>query len=288
METQKKVFVTGITGNQGSAAAHHLLNNGYSVTGLTRNTNSDKAQQLKAEGIHLIEGDLNNPDTYKSKLSNVDTIFLVQALQAKQNEIDQGKIFIDQIDAKKNQHLVYASVLGADLKTGVPHFESKYELENYIKSKQLNYTILRPASFYENHLMPQVFNSIIKGKYVSPLKRSCKQQMISVDHIGKIATKVIGEYDKYKGRTLSLATDEWQINDVPAAFAEVLKRPVRYSKLPGIITRLAMGKDLYKMFNYMNKNNFSVIDNIQEVRNEFEIKDDFKTWISHNFKSENK
>ncbi|NNL82205.1 MAG: NmrA/HSCARG family protein, partial [Winogradskyella sp.] len=253
MTSQKTAFITGITGNQGSAVARHLLKNNYSVIGLTRNANSDKAQQLKADGITLVEGDLNHPDSYQDKFNKVDSIFLVQALQGKQNEIKQGKTFIDQMSPDKKTHLVYASVLGADLNTGVPHFESKYELENYIKSKGLNYTILRPASFYENHLMPQVANGIKKGKYVTPLKPDCNQQMISVDHIGKIAAKVIRNENTYQGKTLDLATDEWQIKDIPTAFAEVLKRPVKYGKLPGIITRLAMGKDLYKMFAYMNK-----------------------------------
>ncbi|MBT8375632.1 MAG: NmrA family NAD(P)-binding protein, partial [Winogradskyella sp.] len=91
MTSQKTAFITGITGNQGSAVARHLLKNNYSVIGLTRNANSDKAQQLKADGITLVEGDLNHPDSYQDKFNKVDSIFLVQALQGKQNEIKQGK-----------------------------------------------------------------------------------------------------------------------------------------------------------------------------------------------------
>lgn len=285
MTTGQNVFVTGITGNQGHAVANHLLKKGVSVIGLTRNANSKKALQLKEHGVTIIEGDLNNPQSYASELNSADSIFLVQALQKQQNEIDQGKVFIDAIDTSRNPHLVYASVLGADLNTGVPHFESKNELEAYIKSKDLNYTILRPASFYENHLMPQVAKGIYKGKYISPLKSNCVQQMIGVNDIGKIASQVITNKSAYDAKTLSLATDEYEIGDMAKAFSESLNIPVKYGKLPGLITRLAMGKDLYKMFKYMNKNNFRVVDNISDLRSEFNIEGDFKSWISDNFKT---
>ena len=283
MKTQKKIFITGITGNQGSSVAKHLLSKGHIVIGLTRNNESKKAEELQKNGVTLIQGNLDEPDTYKEHLENTDAIFLVQTLQGKESEILQGKTFIDNIDPNGKSQLVYSSVLGADLNTGVPHFDSKLEIENYLKSKDLNFTILRPASFFENHLMPQVANSIKKGKYVTPLNKGCTQQMIGVDDIGKITAKVISNSPNYKGKTISIATDEWQIGNIPNAFSEVIKKPVKYKKLPGLITRLAMGKDLSKMFKYMNKNDFRVIENIEDVRNEFEIKGNFKSWISENF-----
>ena len=46
----KNAFITGITGSQGSAVAKYLLKN-YSVTGLKRNANSEKAKQWKAQGV---------------------------------------------------------------------------------------------------------------------------------------------------------------------------------------------------------------------------------------------
>ena len=284
MENKKYIFITGITGNQGSAVAKHLLEQTHSVIGLTRNANSEKANEWKKKGITIIEGDITNPDSFQSYLDQASTIFLVQALQKKDKEIQQGKQFIDAIRPENGTHLVYSSVLGADLNTAIPHFESKFELENYIKSKKLNYTVLRPASFYENHLFPRVATDILKGKYVSPLNEMCKQQMIGVEDIGKIAAAVIFKKEKYNHKTISIATDELQIGKIPQLFSEAINRQVSYKKLPGFITRLAMGSDLSKMFNYMNQNNFCVINNIQEVRDEFNIKGDFRSWISENFK----
>ncbi len=284
MENKKYIFVTGITGNQGGAVAKHLLAKNNSVIGLTRNANSEKANAWKEKGVTIIEGDIDNPNSFQSYLDKASTIFLVQALQAKDKEIQQGKQFINAIRPENDTHLVYSSVIGADLNTGIPHFESKFELENHIKSKNLNYTILRPASFYENHLFPRVASDIIKGKYVSPLNKICKLQMIGIDDIGKIAADVISNKEKYNNKTISIATDEWQIGNIPQLFSNAINKQVKYKKLPGIITRLAMGKDLSKMFKYMNQNNFCVIDNIQEFRDKFNISGDFRTWVNKNFK----
>ncbi len=285
MEKQKTIFITGITGNQGSAVAKHLLNTYHAVIGLTRNANSEKAKQWKAKGVALVEGNLNTPEYFQDQLNKADAIFLVQVLQKKQSEIDQGRKFINAIKPQNKTHLIYSSVLGADLNTGVPHFESKFELEKYIHSKNLRHTILRPASFYENNLYPQVANGIKKGKYVTPLNKDCKQQMIGTDDIGKIVAQVISDSARYEDKTLSIATDEWKIGDVPKAFSEALNIPVKYKKLPGFITRLAMGKDLYIMFKYMNKNDFKVVENIQDIKDEFNITGDLKSWAQENFKA---
>lgn len=285
MENKKTIFITGITGNQGSAVAKHLFAQNNNIIGLTRNANSEKAKQLKAQGITIIEGNLNKPGSFESYLEQADAIYLVQTLQRKDQEIQQGKQFIDAIKTENKTYLVYASVVGADQNTGIPHFESKFELENYIKSKNLIYTILRPASFYENHLFPRVANDIKKGRYFSPLNKMINQQMIGVDDIGKIAAAVFSNKEKYINKTISIATDEWQIGEIPQVFSEAIDRPVKYKKLPGFIARLAMGKDLSKMFKYMNENDFSLVKNIQEVREEFNISGDFSSWVNKNFKS---
>lgn len=287
MENKKRVFVTGITGNQGNAVTKHLLKTGHEVFGLTRDVNSEKAQLWKDKGVNIIEGNLNDPSTYQSELNKFDAVFFVQSMQSKNSEIQQGKRFIDTVVTNGSKHLVYSSVLGADLETGVPHFDSKYELEKHISSSNINYTILRPASFYENHLHPQVVKSIKKGKFVSPLNKTCTLQMIGVDDIGKIAAQVISNPEKYSNKTVSIATDENQIGNVPQLFSESIKKPVKYQKLPGFIVRLAMGNDLHKMFKYMNQNDFRVIDNIQNIRDEFRIKGDFKYWIDQHFTQKN-
>jgi len=289
METSKKILITGITGQQGGALAHSLLNQKVAIFGLTRNKNSDKSKAFASKGITVLEGDLDNPSTYQSHLDNMDAVFCVQAFeQGKDSEIKQGKQFIDCIKSKGIKHLVYSSVMGADLKTGVPHFESKYVLEKYIKASGINYTILRPASFNENFLNPEITKRLARGKLVMPLKKTVTQQYISTDDIGKIAAKVITHPEVYKNKTLSIATDERQVTEVAKMFGTAMKKEIKYQKLPGFITRLLMGKDLFKMFNYMNHNDFVVVKDIKAVKKEFDGLGNLNQWIIDHFSNTNK
>jgi len=284
MENSKTILITGITGNQGGAVANHLKDKNVQIFGMTRNANSEKAKALTSQGVTIIEANLDDPSSYEASLKDMDAVFCVQSFeQGKASEIRQGKQFLESVKSSGVKHLVYSSVLGADLKTGVPHFESKYELEKYIKDSDITHTILRPASFNENYLNPEITKRLQKGKLVMPLHKTVIQQLISTDDIGKVAAKVITQPENYKNKTLSLATDQKHMTEVAQLFGEVMNRDIKYQKLPGFITRLLMGKDLHKMFQYMNKNNFVVVKDIAAIKEEFGLDGNLKKWITDNF-----
>jgi uncharacterized protein YbjT (DUF2867 family) len=219
MESIKKVFITGITGKQGGAVARNLINTDIELKGLTRHVASAKASELQESGVVIIEGDLDSPASFSSHLDDIDIFFLVQAFeQGAKSEIEQAKKIIDVASEKGVNHLVYSSVMGADLNTGIPHFDSKYVIEKYIHKKGIDYTILRPASFNENYLNPEVLKRLKKGKLVLPLNKNVIQQLISTEDVGKIASQVIQNISKYKNKTISLATDEKSVIEQANAF----------------------------------------------------------------------
>ena len=53
--------------------------------------------------------------------------------------------------AKENntEHLVYSSVANADKNTGIPHFESKYKVEQQIKNRGIPHTIIGPIFLWK-------------------------------------------------------------------------------------------------------------------------------------------
>jgi len=55
--TNKIVLVTGATGQQGGSVTTALLNRGFSVRALTRNTSSDSALALVERGVEVVRGD---------------------------------------------------------------------------------------------------------------------------------------------------------------------------------------------------------------------------------------
>src|SRR5258707_6417728 len=47
-------------------------------------------------------------------------------------------------------HLVFSSVCSADKNTGIPHFDSKYQVERYLAAGSVPFTVVRPVFLMEN------------------------------------------------------------------------------------------------------------------------------------------
>ena len=286
MTNNKIIFVTGGTGNQGGAVAKNLSFQGFTVKVLTRNLSSMKAQNLSKLNIQLVKGDLNNSDTYREYLKDIYGIFSVQSFEnGIDKEIRQG-IALATIAKELNvKHFLYSSVAGAGLNTGVAHIDSKSGIENHIRQIGLPFTIIRPTSLYENFLIPQVKRGILNGKLVQPVDKNTILQYIASDSIGKVAIKVFQNSEQYFGKTLVLATEQLNAEELAVLFSEVLDRQVKYKKLPAVITRLFLGKSVYKMFKWMDKESRFFSADVNATRKDFPGLLDLKTWITNNFRA---
>ena len=286
MTNNKTIFVTGGTGNQGGAVARNLTQQGFIVKVLTRNPTSIKSENLKKINIEVVKGDLNNADTYREYLKNVFGIFSVQTFEnGVEKEINQGITLATLAKEFGVKHFLYSSVFGADLNTGVAHMESKFKIENHIKQIGLPFTIIRPTSLLENFLIPQVKKGILKGKLVQAINRNTVLQYIAAEDIGKAAVKIFQESERYLGKTIPLATEQLSTQEVADKFSEVLNKKIEYKKLPVLITRLFLGKNLYKMFKWMSEISSFQKEVVDLTNKEFPNPLSLKTWIERNFQS---
>jgi len=74
----KLVCVVGVTGNQGgSVAARFSKEPDIHVRGLTRNPSSPAAQKLAAQGIEIVQADLDEPESLQSAFAGANIIFSV-------------------------------------------------------------------------------------------------------------------------------------------------------------------------------------------------------------------
>ncbi len=286
MTNNKIFFVTGGSGKQGGAVARNLALQGFTVKALTRNPTSANAQDLHKLNIQLVKGDLNNVDTYREHLKDVDGIFSVQTFEnGIENEIKQGTELATLAKEFNVKHFLYSSVVGAHLNTGVPHLDSKFKIENHIRQLGLNFTIIRPTSFYENFLIPQVKSGILKGKLTQPINRDTIQQYISTEDVGKASVKIFQNREMYLGKTIPLAAEQLSTHEVAELFSTVLGKKIEYQKLPVLITRIFMGKNLYKMFKWVNEKSSFQKEDVELSRKEFPNLLSLKSWIEMNFKS---
>ena len=142
---ERLILVCGATGKQGGAVARSLLDRGFRVRGLTRDPQKPEAQALAEQGAEVVQGDMEDRSAMDRVLEGAYGVFSVQNFweTGYDREVKQGKTVADAAKATGVEHFVYSSVGSAHRQTGIPHFESKWEIEEHVRQIGLPYTILR-------------------------------------------------------------------------------------------------------------------------------------------------
>ena len=265
----KTILVTGATGQQGGAVARCLLKQkGFAVRALTRDATKPAARALVQEGAEVVQGNLDEPASVKRCLEGVYGVFSVQNFMEAgyDGEIRQGKLLADTAKAAGVKHFVYSSVVCADRKTGLPHFESKGQIEQHIARSGLPYSILRPAFFMQNwcNFMRE---PILHGTLPLPLNPQTSLQQISVEDIGACAALAFQNPSKWLGRTLDLAAEEMTMLRVAETLTRVLRQKVQYVQMPWDQFQQNAGEEMTKMYRWFNDVGYHV--DIAALRREY-------------------
>lgn len=280
MSTHDPVLVTGATGNQGNAVARHLLGRGIPVRALTRSPDSKVAGELAGAGAEVVKGDFDDAESLERALKGVRGVFSVQNMFqiGVERERAQGIALAEAAARAGARHLVYSSVGGADRNTGIGHFESKWAIEERIRSLGLPATILRPVFFLDNLIMTGMFGSVTWGAVAGALRGGKKLQIIVVDDIGGMAALAFAEPDRFLGRAIEIAGDEVSMDELRAGFREAKRRvPFHIALPPGLLKR--MDKDLGSMFAWFRTDGYQA--DIPAVRALYPELHDLRTGLPH-------
>jgi uncharacterized protein YbjT (DUF2867 family) len=265
----RTILVTGATGRQGGAVIRHLLPKGWRVRALTRDTGSAAAKALAREGVEVMRGDLEEPHSLEPAVRGVYGVYSVQDFWSvgAGREVQQGKNLADAAKSGGVEHFVYSSVGGAERNSGIDHWESKWEIEKYIRKLGLPATMLRPAAFMENYYIDQVEIGILKGKLMDPIRADKPYQTIATDDIGAFVALAFDRPQQFIGLELEIAGSELTNPEAAQVFGRVLGRRVKFQKLPMPMVRLILGKEFYQMFRWFNTEGFKA--NIAELRSRY-------------------
>jgi uncharacterized protein YbjT (DUF2867 family) len=257
-DTDKAVLVTGATGRQGGAVVRHLRARGWPVRALTRNPDSASARELALQGVDVVKGDLDDPESLRLAARGVYGVYSVQDYwtAGARREVTQGKNVADAAKQARVQHVVYSSVGGAERNSGIDHWETKWEIENYLRDLGLPVTILRLAAFMENYYIEAVEVGILKGTLRDPIRADKPYQTIATDDIGAIAALAFDRPQEFIGLALEIAGSELTNPEAAQVFSRVLGKPVRFRRLPMPVVRLVLGKEFYQMFRWFNEAGF--------------------------------
>ncbi|HEY5386279.1 MAG TPA: NmrA/HSCARG family protein [Thermoleophilia bacterium] len=281
MTAQQTILVAGATGQQGGAVVRHLRDDGFAVRALTRDPDGDKARALRADGIEVAHGDLTDAATLGPALEGAYGVFSMATPfeQGMEAEVRQGTTLGDAAKAAGIQHYVYSSVGGAERQSGVPHFDTKWQVEEHLRALGLPLTIVRPVYFFENFggwgLQP---NEGGQGYTLAmPLSPETTLQSVAVDDIGAAVAKAFATPAESAGRAFELAGDELSLAGYAAAISRDLGVPVGYFQVPWEAVK-EQNEDIYLMYKYFEREGYQ--SDIAALRAEYPGLHTFAQWLA--------
>ena len=274
---QRLILVTGATGNQGGAVARHLLQRGnFRVRAFVRDQNKPAAEALKQAGAELVSGDFSDRASVDRALQGASGIFSVQGFEdGLEAEIRQGKTLADAASSAGIQHFVYSSVGSAERKTGIPHFDSKFQVEEYIRAIALPYTIMRPVFFFYNYnsMRPMIEN----GTLPQPLSPETKLQQLSEEDYGKMVAEVFERPADFLKREIEVASVDMTMTQIAAAFSRVLGKTVNYQQIPFEAFEQQAGEEVTIMYRWFE--NVGYAADLAKLKRDFPAPTDFESYL---------
>jgi len=232
MVSDKTILITGVTGHQGGAVAQALQGSGLRLRGLTRKPESEQAAALARHGVDLVQGDLDDEASLRRALAGAWGVFGVQNSweAGVEREEAQGKRLATLAREAGVEHFVYTSVGSAHTRTGVPHFDNKWRIEETVRVLRFpSHVILRPVFFMENLLTPFSLQGSTLASAIGP---RTKLQMIAVDDIGWFGARAFIDAAALNRREIDLAGDVRTMPEAAEILTQALGRPIAFAQTP--------------------------------------------------------
>lgn len=241
--------------------------------------------------MKVIKGDFDNAKAVLAQVEKPWGLFSVtMPLKGAKQEEQQGKAMTQAAIDAGVQHIVFtATERGGQEKsdtdpTNIPHFISKYNIEQDIvekaeaSSQHTTWTFLRPVAFFEN-LNPSFFGKGFVSMWrLNGLDR--KLQMISGKDVGRVAAEAFinSAADEYKNKAISLAGDEISPREAEAVFKDVTGQEVPWTyAFVGRGLRWMLHEQLGMMFDWFVSVGFGT--DVKAVRAKYPFLKDFRTWL---------
>ena len=232
MPLDRTILVTGATGQQGGSLLGALAGSEFTLRAMTRKPDSEAAGKLRASGVEIVKGDLDDAESLTRALDGAWGVFAVQNTweAGVEREEEQGKRLAQLAKDAGVQHYVYTSVGSAHRRTGIPHFDNKARIEDTVRQLQFpSHVIFRPVFFMENLPTPYFLNG---DAIYSTLEPGTPLQMIAVEDIGKFVARGFTEAGRLNRREIDLAGDAATMPEAAAALSAGLGRSITYVRIP--------------------------------------------------------
>ena len=272
----KTILVLGATGQQGGAVVRRLRADDWAVRGFVRDVDAPAARALAELGVELSTGDLADRASVARALEGMYGVFSVQTpANGIEMETVHGTMVADAAGAAGVQHFVYSSVGGAERDSGIPHFESKWRVEQHLGNTDLPVTVLRPVFFMDNFVkfMRPSGEPLTITMGMQPDK---PLQMIAVEDIGAFAALAFADPQRYVGQSVEIAGDELTLKQIAQTYSRVWGKPVESRSLPTGMLR-QQDEEMGIMFEWFNTDGYAA--DIPALREAYPALLTFEQWL---------
>jgi uncharacterized protein YbjT (DUF2867 family) len=275
MADKKIIAVVGATGAQGGGLVRAILgdpNGGFAVRAITRDTNSDKAKELKRLGADVVAADVKDLDSLKRAFKGAYGVYCVTFFWedfSPENEKAQATNMARAAKEAGVQHAIWSTF--EDTRKFIPltdnrmptlmgkykvaHFDAKSEADQAFRDLGVPTTFLLTSFYWENLIYfgagPQ------KGPdgtlaITYPMGQK-KLPGIASEDIGKCAYGIFKKGREFIGKTVGVAGEHLTGTDMAAALSKALGQQVRYNEVSPEVYRsfgFPGAEDMGNMFQF--------------------------------------
>jgi uncharacterized protein YbjT (DUF2867 family) len=251
---KKTIVVCGATGNIGSAVVDSLLKKQlWNIIALSRNPDGARSKALIARGIKVLKADLKDKASLIQAFKGAQYVFgMTQPFSSDyrksdpKGEIEQGYNIIDSCIENTIEYLVMSTVFGSnDQIYNVSHLDSKTKIADYLVSTNVQYTILKPASFMDN--IGTSFFPVKKGFIRGFTDKDVKIPYIATRDIGEFASLVFELPGLFQLKEMNLMADLISGEELAGILSKIRNgESFKYKTIPRLMMRL-FAKEFYQM-----------------------------------------
>lgn len=233
------------------------MERGHTVRAFTRKADSAAAEALADAGAKIFVGALEDRTSLDRAVADADAVFSMGTPFEKGPtvEVTQGITVADAAKAA-GAYLVYTSVGCADRATGIPHFDSKYRVEQHIRSIGSRAAVIAPVYFMENAYF--TVDQLTAGIYATPLTPRRKLAQIAIDDIALCAIAALESRERFAGTRHDLVGDEVSGEEAVAILSRVSAKPFSHFQVPMPMIRQRMGEDGALMYEWFERTGYTV------------------------------
>jgi uncharacterized protein YbjT (DUF2867 family) len=273
------IAVFGATGAQGGGLVRAILDDPsgeFAVRALTRNPESEKAKAFASRGAEVVRADLDDPESVRRAFEGAHGAFCLTNFWehfSAEKEVAQARTMAEAARATGIRHAIWSTFedtreyvpLDDDRmptlqgRYKVPHFDGKGEANRYFTELGVPTTFLLTSGYFENLIHfgwgPQ--KAPDGSLAVVFPTNDAKIPFIAAEDIGKCALGIFKRPEEYIGRTVGIAGDHLNGQEIAEALSEALGRPISF---------LAVPPEVYRGFGFPGAD---------DVGNMFQFKRDF-------------